>query len=74
MELQAIEKTLYQILPERIVREMVEQYNGDPTESADDVRVTKLMVRAGEFMGIPVLDHVIIGKGRYTSMMEKGII
>ena len=48
--------------------------SGDPTESADDVRVTKIMVRAGEIMGIQVLDHVIIGKGKYTSMMEKGII
>nr|DAS19543.1 MAG TPA: DNA repair protein-like protein [Caudoviricetes sp.] len=48
--------------------------SGDPTESTDDVRVTKIMVRAGEIMGIPVLDHVIIGKGVYVSMMEKGII
>lgn len=48
--------------------------SGDPTESADDVRVTKIMVKAGEVMGIPVLDHVIIGDGVYTSLCEKGII
>lgn len=48
--------------------------SGDPEESADDVRVTKIMVKAGEVMGIPVLDHVIIGDGVYTSLCEKGII
>ena len=48
--------------------------SGDPTESADDVRVTRIMKKAGEVMGIPVLDHIIIGKGKYTSMLEKGII
>lgn len=48
--------------------------SGDPMESTDDVRMTKIMARAGEVMGIPVLDHVIIGKGLYTSMLEKGII
>ena len=48
--------------------------SGDPTESTDDVRVTKIMARAGEVMGIPVLDHIIIGKGSYTSLLEKGIL
>ena len=48
--------------------------SGDPTESADDVRATKIMVKAGEVMGIPVLDHVIIGDGVYTSLCKKGII
>lgn len=48
--------------------------SGDPTESPDDVRMTRIMQKAGEIMGIPVLDHIIIGKGKYTSMMEKGII
>lgn len=48
--------------------------SGDHTESADDVRVTRIMARAGEVMGIPVLDHVIIGDGVYTSLCKKGIM
>lgn len=48
--------------------------SGDPTESSDDVRVTKVFARAGEVMGIPVLDHIIIGDGTYVSLLEKGIL
>ena len=48
--------------------------SGDPTESSDDVRVTKIFARAGEVMGIPVLDHIIIGDGMYVSLLEKGIL
>ena len=48
--------------------------SGDPTESSDDVRVTKIFARAGEVMGIPVLDHIIIGDGTYVSLLEKGIL
>lgn len=46
--------------------------SGDPTPSSDDIRVTRIMARAGEVMGIPVLDHVIIGRGVYTSLLERG--
>ena len=48
--------------------------SGDPTESPDDVRMTKVLVEAGKVMDIQVLDHIIIGKGVYVSMLEKGII
>ena len=48
--------------------------SGDPTESSDDIRVTKIFARAGEVMGIPVLDHIIIGDGIYVSLLEKGIL
>lgn len=48
--------------------------SGDPTESADDVRVTKTLIEAGKVMDIQILDHIIIGKGVYISMIEKGII
>src|SRR6187401_2222570 len=34
--------------------------SGDPTPSADDVALTRRLVRAGELMGIAVLDHVIV--------------
>ncbi len=46
--------------------------SGDPTPSADDVALTSRLVAAGELLGIPVLDHVVIGDGRYYSFKEAG--
>ena len=47
--------------------------SGDPTPSPEDVAVTRDIVKAGEIMGIDVLDHVVIGEGRYVSMKERGL-
>lgn len=41
--------------------------SGDPTPSADDLEVTSQMEAAGDALGIPVLDHVVIARGRYAS-------
>jgi DNA repair protein RadC len=54
--------------------------SGDPTPSAEDVRVTRQLVEAGRILDIRVLDHVVLGKreqGRsrgYLSMREEGIV
>jgi DNA repair protein RadC len=48
--------------------------SGDPTPSADDRNVTDQMVAAGRLLDIPVHDHVIIGRGRYTSFAEAGLL
>lgn len=48
--------------------------SGDPTPSADDRAVTEQMVSAGRLLDIPVHDHVIIGRGRYTSFAEAGLL
>ena len=48
--------------------------SGDPTPSPDDRSVTRQLVEAGEVLGIPVMDHVIIGDGRYLSFVEAGLI
>lgn len=48
--------------------------SGDPSPSRDDILITERLVSAGDIVGIKVLDHVIIGDERYTSMMEKGYI
>ncbi|GAB7386554.1 DNA repair protein RadC [Bacillaceae bacterium] len=48
--------------------------SGDPTPSREDIAVTRRLVEAGEIIGIEVLDHVIVGDGRYTSLKEKGFI
>ncbi len=47
---------------------------GDPTASEEDIGVTRTFVKAGKLMGIPILDHIIIGDGIYTSLCEEGYV
>ena len=44
--------------------------SGDPTPSKEDKDLTNTLVQAGKYMGIPVLDHIIIGDARYFSFKE----
>ncbi|MGE7270624.1 RadC family protein [Brevibacillus panacihumi] len=46
--------------------------SGDPTPSREDIAVTHTLREAGELVGISLLDHVIIGDGKYISMKEQG--
>jgi DNA repair protein RadC len=46
--------------------------SGDPTPSPDDRAVTRQIAEAGRALGIPVLDHVILGDGRFASLAEEG--
>jgi DNA repair protein RadC len=46
--------------------------SGDPEPSRDDITVTLRMAAAGELMGVNVVDHVVLGDGRYSSMKESG--
>ena len=46
--------------------------SGVPEPSADDIKITKKLVDAGDIIGIEVLDHVVIGDNVHTSMREKG--
>jgi len=48
--------------------------SGDPTPSHDDRLVTQQLVAAGQLLDIPVHDHVIVGRGRYTSFAETGLL
>ena len=48
--------------------------SGDPTPSADDRKVTTQLVAAGRLLDIPVHDHVIIGRGLYSSFAESGLL
>jgi len=45
--------------------------SGDPTPSPDDVAVTRVVVQAGKLLDIEVLDHLVIGQGRYVSLKER---
>ena len=48
--------------------------SGDPTPSAEDRAVTRQLVDAGRLVGIEVLDHVVVGEGRYVSFAEAGLM
>jgi DNA repair protein RadC len=47
--------------------------SGDPSPSPEDVRVTKQIVSAGQLLDVDVLDHLVIGHGRYVSLKERGL-
>jgi DNA repair protein RadC len=47
--------------------------SGDPTPSPDDLAVTRACVEAGKLLDVEVLDHLVIGQGRYVSMKERGL-
>lgn len=47
--------------------------SGDPTPSSADVALTVDIVRAGELLGIDILDHLVIGRGRHVSMRRLGL-
>jgi DNA repair protein RadC len=47
--------------------------SGDPTPSPEDVRITRQIVESGKLLDIDVLDHLIIGQGRYISLKERGL-
>jgi DNA repair protein RadC len=48
--------------------------SGDPTPSDSDIKTTKILVKAGNLLGIDLLDHIIIGENKYISFREKNLI
>ena len=46
--------------------------SGDPEPSADDIALTMRLAAAGELMGVAVIDHLVLGDGRYCSLKEMG--
>jgi DNA repair protein RadC len=48
--------------------------SGDPTPSAEDRAVTERLARAGEILGIRVLDHVVVAERGYVSLREEGAL
>jgi len=46
--------------------------SGDPTPSPEDVALTARLRAAGELIGVKVVDHVVIGQGRYQSFVDNG--
>ncbi len=46
--------------------------SGNPQPSREDILLTERLAKAGELLGIKVLDHIIIGDGEFTSLFEAG--
>jgi len=47
--------------------------SGDPEPSKEDIELTKRLAKAGEIMGIDVLDHIIVCNRQYLSLKGKGL-
>lgn len=48
--------------------------SGDPTPSEPDVDVTRRLAAAGQVLGVALIDHLVVGRGRYTSLAEQRIL
>lgn len=48
--------------------------SGDPSPSREDLELTERLREAGNLMGVRVLDHIIIGCGRYVSLADRGLL
>jgi len=46
--------------------------SGDSTPSKEDVDITRSLMSAGKLLGIPIFDHIIVGRDCYCSMKENG--
>ena len=48
--------------------------SGDPSPSEEDCNVTARLKEAGSLIGIQLLDHIIIGAGKFLSLKERGLL
>ncbi|NPV84774.1 MAG: DNA repair protein RadC [Anaerolineae bacterium] len=47
--------------------------SGDPSPSPDDIVLTRAIAQAGKLLDIELVDHLVIGHGRYVSLKERGL-
>ncbi len=48
--------------------------SGEPVPSPDDIMLTQRLKEAGELLGIAVVDHIVLGRGSYLSMLDRGLL
>jgi len=64
----AIQKSAYSIIV------LHNHPSGDPSPSKEDIQITERLKKVGELIGIPLLDHIIIGDGIYKSLKEESYL
>lgn len=47
--------------------------SGDPTPSPEDAAITREIVKAGALLDIDVMDHLVVGRGKFVSLKERGL-
>jgi DNA repair protein RadC len=48
--------------------------SGDPSPSAEDLLFTRRMVEAAKLMGVELVDHLILGRNRFVSLKQRGVL
>jgi DNA repair protein RadC len=48
--------------------------SGDPTPSPDDLHLTATAIAAGRLLDIEVLDHIVVGRTRFISLRDHGVV
>lgn len=48
--------------------------SGDPRPSPQDVTFTRRLEQAGELLGVQLLDHLVVGRGSYSSLRDLGLM
>jgi DNA repair protein RadC len=48
--------------------------SGDPTPSDDDIEITMRLAEVGELVGIPIVDHVVLGDGAFYSFRASRLL
>ena len=48
--------------------------SGDPEPSREDIEITQRLSEVGKLIGIPCLDHIIVGNQRYFSFADEGML
>jgi DNA repair protein RadC len=48
--------------------------SGDPTPSSRDFEMTQILTSAGRMIGIPLADHLVVGRGKYISFYARGLL
>ena len=47
--------------------------SGDPAPSAEDIKSTKQLIKAGNILGVKLIDHIVIGDGSFISMRQSNL-
>lgn len=70
-------REIYKLAIQKSANSILVMHNhpsGDPTPSKEDILITERLKKAGELIGIILIDHIIIGDKIYTSLKECGYL